>query len=129
MGHSRQLVFMIVVRMAMGDVETTERSTRGWRPRNMSVEALIRRLQLYRVHTFIVDPYIQFKAFGELKVTRRCTLEECCLPVSIGNLAVWYRMWWLIPTAVLAGMGEVIGWSGRLWSSLNLPLNTPFLIQ
>ena len=43
--------------------------------------------------------------------------------------AVRYRMWWLIPTAVLAGLGEVLGWSGRLWSSRNLPLNTPFLIQ
>jgi len=40
-----------------------------------------------------------------------------------------YRLWWLLPTAVLAGTAEVIGWSGRLWSSKNPFLQTPFLIQ
>jgi len=40
-----------------------------------------------------------------------------------------YRLWWLLPTVVLAGTAEVIGWSGRLWSSKNVLLNTPFLIQ
>jgi hypothetical protein len=40
-----------------------------------------------------------------------------------------YRLWWLLPTAVLAGTAEVIGWSGRLWSSKNPLLQTPFLIQ
>ncbi|KIM74097.1 hypothetical protein PILCRDRAFT_815278 [Piloderma croceum F 1598] len=38
-------------------------------------------------------------------------------------------MWWLLPTAVLAGVGEVLGWSARLWSSHNPLLNTPFLMQ
>ncbi|KAI0756944.1 RTA1-like protein [Daedaleopsis nitida] len=43
--------------------------------------------------------------------------------------AIRYRAWWLIPTAVLAAFGEVIGWSGRLWSSYDHLNNTPFLIQ
>ena len=43
--------------------------------------------------------------------------------------AVWSRMWWLLPTAVLAGCGETIGWSGRLWSSLNIPDQKPFMMQ
>ncbi|KIJ45153.1 hypothetical protein M422DRAFT_46958 [Sphaerobolus stellatus SS14] len=42
---------------------------------------------------------------------------------------MWYHLGWLLPTAVLAGTGEVIGWVARLWSSQN-PLNmTPFLMQ
>jgi len=40
-----------------------------------------------------------------------------------------YRLWWLLPTVVLAGLAEVLGWSARLWSSKNPLLNTPFLIQ
>ncbi|KZS96025.1 RTA1 like protein [Sistotremastrum niveocremeum HHB9708] len=38
-------------------------------------------------------------------------------------------MWWLLPTACLAGLAEVIGWSGRLWSSQNPGNLNPFLIQ
>lgn len=33
------------------------------------------------------------------------------------GLALFYRIWWLFPTVILGGVGEVIGWSGRLWSS------------
>jgi hypothetical protein len=33
--------------------------------------------------------------------------------------AVYLRTHWLFPTAVLAGMVELIGWFGRLWSSQN----------
>ncbi|KLO17014.1 RTA1 like protein [Schizopora paradoxa] len=44
--------------------------------------------------------------------------------------AVYFKLWWLLPTAVLAGIGEIIGWSGRYWSSFNGGvLQTPFLIQ
>ena len=43
--------------------------------------------------------------------------------------AVRYRLWWLFPTAVVPGSIELIGWSGRLWSSRNPPLRTPFLMQ
>ncbi|KAI0815000.1 RTA1 like protein-domain-containing protein [Irpex lacteus] len=43
--------------------------------------------------------------------------------------ALRYRLWWLIPTAFLAGAGEVLGWAGRLWSTYNLPDQTPFMMQ
>jgi len=43
--------------------------------------------------------------------------------------AIRFRMRWLLPTAVLAGIAEVLGWSARLWSSQNPPLSTPFTIQ
>lgn len=38
-------------------------------------------------------------------------------------------MWFLLPSVVLGGAGEVLGWSGRLWSVLNMQLDTPFMIQ
>ncbi|KAI6131073.1 RTA1 like protein-domain-containing protein [Pisolithus croceorrhizus] len=40
-----------------------------------------------------------------------------------------FRMWWLIPTVVVAGILEVLGWSARLWSSISPTLLTPFEIQ
>ncbi|KAI6127291.1 RTA1 like protein-domain-containing protein, partial [Pisolithus sp. B1] len=40
-----------------------------------------------------------------------------------------FRMWWLIPTVILAGILEVLGWSARLWSSISPTLLTPFEIQ
>ncbi|KAH8108533.1 RTA1-domain-containing protein [Phellopilus nigrolimitatus] len=45
--------------------------------------------------------------------------------------AVYFKMWWLLPTVVLAGIGEVIGWSGRLWSSQTVDGNAlnPYLMQ
>ncbi|KAI0094862.1 RTA-like protein [Irpex rosettiformis] len=43
--------------------------------------------------------------------------------------ALRYRIWWLIPTVLLAGAGEIIGWAGRLWSTYNLPDQTPFMMQ
>ncbi|KAJ7184984.1 RTA1-domain-containing protein [Mycena filopes] len=43
--------------------------------------------------------------------------------------AAQFRMWWLFPTVCLCGVGEIIGWSGRLWSSFSPTLHTPFMIQ
>ena len=44
--------------------------------------------------------------------------------------AIYYRMWWLFFTAVLAVSGEVLGWSARLWSSFDDGVSdTPFIIQ
>ncbi|KAJ7115433.1 RTA1-like protein [Mycena epipterygia] len=43
--------------------------------------------------------------------------------------ATYYRMWWLFPTACLCGFGEVLGWSGRLWSSFSPSLFNPFIMQ
>jgi hypothetical protein len=66
-----------------------------------------------------------------------CLFSLFCdwLPTHIYSLvihlvqALWRRRWFMIPTAVLAGLLEVLGWSGRLWSSYNPLLDTPFLIQ
>ncbi|KAJ7454178.1 RTA1-domain-containing protein [Mycena latifolia] len=43
--------------------------------------------------------------------------------------ATYYRMWWLLPTACLCGVGELVGWSGRLWSSSSPSLHDPFMMQ
>ncbi|KZP31384.1 RTA1-like protein [Athelia psychrophila] len=61
----------------------------------------------------------------------------CVLFVSLFGLStlihagqmVRYRMWWLIPTVLLAGVAEIIGWSARLWSSQNPVLKMPYVIQ
>ncbi|KAF9784938.1 RTA1-domain-containing protein, partial [Thelephora terrestris] len=39
------------------------------------------------------------------------------------------RMWWLLPTVVIGGIGESIGWAGRLWGSKNPTSQNPFLMQ
>ncbi|TFK93473.1 RTA1-domain-containing protein [Polyporus arcularius HHB13444] len=43
--------------------------------------------------------------------------------------ALHHRAWWLLPTAVLAGSGEVLGWSARLWSSYSPLAGDPYLMQ
>ncbi|KDQ16601.1 hypothetical protein BOTBODRAFT_30523 [Botryobasidium botryosum FD-172 SS1] len=43
--------------------------------------------------------------------------------------AVWTKRWWLLPTVVICAIGEIIGWSGRLWSSKNPTMLTAFLMQ
>ncbi|KAI0026998.1 RTA1 like protein-domain-containing protein, partial [Vararia minispora EC-137] len=56
--------------------------------------------------------------------------------------ALFFRLWFLLPTAVLCGALEVAGWSGRLWSSINhvncsnpaastlaIANNSPYLLQ
>ncbi|KAJ7483523.1 RTA1-domain-containing protein, partial [Mycena latifolia] len=43
--------------------------------------------------------------------------------------AMYYKVWWLLPTAVICGIGEILGWSARLWSSITPTANDPYLIQ
>ena len=43
--------------------------------------------------------------------------------------ATRYRTWWLLPTACFCGVIEILGWSGRLWSSFSPLLTTPYQIQ
>ncbi|KAF9534640.1 RTA1-like protein [Crepidotus variabilis] len=43
--------------------------------------------------------------------------------------AAWFRTWWLLPTAAFCGIIEILGWSGRLWSSISPFLEIPFQIQ
>ncbi|KAJ7272163.1 RTA1 like protein-domain-containing protein, partial [Mycena rebaudengoi] len=48
--------------------------------------------------------------------------------LHIGQAAC-YRMWWLLPTACLCGVGELIGWYGRYWSSSSPTLDDPYMMQ
>ncbi|KAI0047690.1 RTA1-like protein [Auriscalpium vulgare] len=49
--------------------------------------------------------------------------------VHLGQ-AIWWRMWWLLPTVVLCGALEIMGWIGRLWSSFNNgTILSPFMLQ
>ncbi|KAH7925180.1 RTA1-domain-containing protein [Leucogyrophana mollusca] len=43
--------------------------------------------------------------------------------------SIKYRLWWLFPTAVFAGVMEILGWSARLWSSKSPHLLIPYEIQ
>ncbi|KAH8822324.1 RTA1 like protein-domain-containing protein [Flagelloscypha sp. PMI_526] len=43
--------------------------------------------------------------------------------------AIRFRAYWIIPTAVLCAIGEVLGWSGRLWSHFDPTNDTPFMMQ
>ncbi|KAJ7065720.1 RTA1 like protein-domain-containing protein [Mycena amicta] len=43
--------------------------------------------------------------------------------------AAYFRTWWLLPTAALCGVGELIGWGGRLWSAISPEADTPFMMQ
>ncbi|KAF8895227.1 RTA1-like protein [Infundibulicybe gibba] len=40
-----------------------------------------------------------------------------------------YRMWWMLPTACLCGVLEILGWSARLWSSFTPTAHEAFEIQ
>jgi len=65
------------------------------------------------------------------------TLAVCATFVALYSLSTLlhmgqgliYRAWFVIPTIVFSGVLEILGWSGRLWSSKNIDLNTPFMIQ
>ena len=50
---------------------------------------------------------------------------------TVGHLvhAFYRRTWFLLPTIILAGVGEILGWTGRLWSSKNVLNNNAFMIQ
>ncbi|KAG2344863.1 RTA1-domain-containing protein [Suillus weaverae] len=43
--------------------------------------------------------------------------------------ALKYKLWWMVPTAIFAGVLEIFGWSARLWSSRSPELLTPFEMQ
>ena len=43
--------------------------------------------------------------------------------------AIKYRMWFLFITIILCGAIELLGWSGRLWSTYNLLSQTAFTLE
>ncbi|TFK33586.1 RTA1 like protein-domain-containing protein [Crucibulum laeve] len=48
--------------------------------------------------------------------------------VHTGQL-IYFRTWWMIPTVILCGGLEILGWSARLWSSISPQMSNPFTIQ
>ena len=42
---------------------------------------------------------------------------------------IHYRKWWLLPTVVLCGLLELLGWAARLWSSYDPGLAAPYEMQ
>ncbi|KIJ38738.1 hypothetical protein M422DRAFT_210772 [Sphaerobolus stellatus SS14] len=58
------------------------------------------------------------------------TLFGITTAIHLGQaLLIKPRQYWLIPTTVLCGIGEILGWSGRLWSNKNLENGNAFMIQ
>jgi hypothetical protein len=51
--------------------------------------------------------------------------------VIAGHLirACWHRAWFMFPTVLLGVTVEVLGWSGRYWSSQNILNGNAFMIQ
>ncbi|KAJ3815734.1 RTA1 like protein-domain-containing protein [Lentinula aff. lateritia] len=43
--------------------------------------------------------------------------------------ACWYRVWWMIPTACVCGILEILGWAARMWSSHSPGLAEPYEMQ
>ncbi|KAF8188134.1 RTA1 like protein-domain-containing protein [Mycena galopus ATCC 62051] len=50
-------------------------------------------------------------------------------PILHVGQATYFRTRWLFLTAVLCGIGELIGWGARLWSAIVTTANLPFTIQ
>ena len=74
---------------------------------------------------FSVFPHVRFFYFiGHIAADNR-NLETVIHSVQ----AYRSRLWWLFPSAVLCGLLEIAGWSGRLWSSQNPFLFSPYVLQ
>ena len=68
------------------------------------------------------------KVYFALSASALVVLNLMTLVVHLGY-ATFYRMWWLFPTIGLCGVLEIVGWSGRLWSSFSPLLGAPFKMQ
>lgn len=70
--------------------------------------------------------------YGYMPQTYTCAIFLALFSLSTilhFGQALGSRRWYLIPTLVVGGLGEILGWAGRLWSSRNVLNITPFLIQ
>ncbi|KLO17012.1 RTA1 like protein [Schizopora paradoxa] len=70
--------------------------------------------------------------YGYVPTQWICALFVALFSIStIGHVteALYFRLWWLLPTVCLAGVGEIIGWIGRLLSSHSPGDLNPYLIQ
>ncbi|KIK54937.1 hypothetical protein GYMLUDRAFT_231507 [Collybiopsis luxurians FD-317 M1] len=85
------------------------------------------------LHSFITrDSDINPDPYGYRPTLSVCILFLCLFGASTFIhlcQSIAYRKWFFLYTAVLAGLLEILGWSGRLWSNRNLPSNSAYLIQ
>ncbi|OBZ79482.1 hypothetical protein A0H81_01079 [Grifola frondosa] len=75
----------------------------------------------------IISPY-----YGYLPTRSVCMMFVALFGISTLThvvQAIWTRKWWLLYTICLAGSGEILGWSGRLWSSYSTLNQTPYTIH
>lgn len=83
-----------------------------------------------------------FRILGRFLVLTRCTIFHQLIAaagivfivlfslitlIQLGYL-IKSRTWWLV-ILLLGGIGEILGWAGRLWSALEVYQLNPFLIQ
>jgi hypothetical protein len=83
---------------------------------------------LLRSSSFSVCLQVRMFFFALFASALLCVKSRPSLVVHLGY-ATFYRMWWLFPTIGLCGVLEIVGWSGRLWSSFSPLLGGPFKIQ
>ncbi|TFY67763.1 hypothetical protein EVG20_g3827 [Dentipellis fragilis] len=43
--------------------------------------------------------------------------------------AIYFKIWWLIPSAVVCGILELTGWAARTWSSIQPLILSPYIMQ
>ncbi|KAI0801214.1 RTA1-domain-containing protein [Fomes fomentarius] len=82
---------------------------------------------IYDAQGHLISPF-----YGYLPTRSVCYIFIVLFAVSVVlhfGQAIRSRAWWLLPTVVLAAIGEVIGWSARLWSNYSPLTDTPYLIQ
>ncbi|KAF7314105.1 RTA1-like protein [Mycena chlorophos] len=80
----------------------------------------------------VIDPTEVLSAYGYVPTRAVAVIFLILFGMSTAahlGQAIWFRMWWLIPTAVLCGLGELVGWSGRYWSSFNPAAANPYMMQ
>jgi len=75
---------------------------------------------------------LQFSPYGYTPTLYICIIYVCLFSIAtlvhLGE-ALYWRLWWLIPSIVAGGTAELIGWAGRLWSSKDVNAINPFLMQ
>ncbi|KAF8212657.1 RTA1-domain-containing protein [Mycena galopus ATCC 62051] len=75
---------------------------------------------------------LKFSPYGYTPTEYVCIIYVALFAFStlmhVGQ-SIYYRMWWLFPSAILAGALESVGWGGRLWSALKPNMFEPYEIQ
>ncbi|KIO15842.1 hypothetical protein M407DRAFT_201910, partial [Tulasnella calospora MUT 4182] len=75
---------------------------------------------------------VEDSAYGFIPTLWICVLFTVLYSLTTAahlGQATYYRMWWLFPTMVLGGFGEIIGWAGRTWSSRNYHSDKAFYMN